>query len=81
MNDVLTLSAELKVDMYRPTFSPTVIGSSYAMTVSSREQRLVSPDDEEIAGLLQLGERMTREQHCLDDDKGFAKSVLHPLRP
>ena len=76
MNDVLTLSAELKVDI-----PPDLLADRYRFVVCY--DRVVQgakafAHDEEIAGLLQLGERIA--QHCLDDDRVCEVSIaLSPV--
>ena len=65
MNDVLTLSVELKVDV-----PPDLLADRYRFVVCY--DRVVKgakafADDEEIADRLQLGERIA--QHCLDDER------------
>ena len=76
MNDVLTLSVDLKVDV-----PPDLLADRYRFVVCY--DRVVkgakaSADDEEIADLLQLGERIA--QHCLDDERVYDVSIaLKPL--
>ena len=72
MNDVLMLSAELKVDI-----PPDPFADRYRFVVCY--DRVVQgakafAHDEEIAGLLQLGERIA--QHCLDDERVCKVSII-----
>ena len=71
MNDVLTLSAELKVDI-----PPDLLADRYRFVVCY--DRVVKgakafADDEEIADLLHLGERIA--QHCLEDERVCEVSI------
>ena len=72
MNDVLTLSVELKVDV-----PPDLLADRYRFVVCY--DRVVKgakafADDEEIADRLQLGERIA--QHCLDDERVCEVSIV-----
>ncbi len=71
MNDVLTLSVGLKVDV-----PPDLLADRYRFVVCY--DRVVQAakafaDDEEIANLLQLGERIA--QRCLDDKRVCEVSI------
>ena len=71
MNDVLTLSVELKVDV-----PPDLLADRYRFVVCY--DRVVKgakafADDEEIVNLLQLGERIA--EHCLADDRVCEVSI------
>ena len=71
MNDILTLSVELKVDV-----PPDLFADRYRFVVCY--DRVVKgakafAHDEEIADLLQLGERIA--QHCLDDERVCVVSI------
>ena len=71
MKDVLTLSVDLKVDV-----PPDLLADRYRFVVCY--DRVVKgakafADDEEIADLLHLGERIA--QHCLEDERVCEVSI------